>query len=538
MVELADRVSSTMYTTAAEHRLCNQLSAVIRKYPFPSGRLTFEPEKTALKKFMASERKCQLVNRRFHLFETLRSPEEVALRSASSYIKYVLGEIDYQAILGDCNFGNGASIGVAGNATNNARKILSESWSVTPGAYDYARAALKMDVHVFEALVSDKGTNTRHFCVDPDLFNQRFGEKARIIVNNNITFVPKTVKTLRTIAVEPLLNGYVQKGIDNFMRKRLKRVGIDLHDQTRNQNLAKQGSLVGEPDPYVTIDLSSASDSVSFGLCKYMLPHDWFYLLNSVRSPSYKLNGKVNPFHKFMTMGNGFCFPLETLIFASLCHVSYQERQLPDDFSVYGDDIIVRSSVANRVLELLRVCGFTINRDKTFLSGPFRESCGADWFEGDDVRPLNLDYEFESIENIFKFCNLARSKDSWYSILGQACEFLLTLVPPELYFTRPFKGNVDTALEVDLDCFMRSPFSKWNSNLQAWSWLEIRKSAVPDKLVHRLQGYNSILMRGACTGVQSSLPFAERYRARTKVCRVSYQGGWSLFLPYWFESRD
>lgn len=533
MVDLADYASSAVYTTAAEHRLCNQLAAVIRKYPFPMGRLNFDPERKAREKFLASEQKCKRVNQRFTLFMNLRSPEEKALRSASDYIGYTLGEIDYQEILGNCNFGDGASIGVAGNATNNARKLLSKSWSVTPGAYDYAKAALKMDIHAFEALVGSQGQNAVHFSVDPDLFNRKFGEKARLIDNNNITFVPKTVKTLRTIAVEPLMNGYLQKGIDIFMRKRLKRIGINLEDQSINQKLAKCGSMKDQTDPYVTIDLSSASDSISRELCRYMLPPDWFDLLNRVRCHSYKLDGVVRPFHKFVTMGNGFCFPLETLIFASLCKVAYTEFRLPEDFIVYGDDIIVRQSVAARVLKLLSVCGFTVNRDKTFLTGPFRESCGADWFEGEDVRPLNLDYEFDSIENIFKFCNLSRSKDSWKAIFGEACDYLVSLVPPDLMFTRPYKGNVDTALEVDLDAFLTSKFSRWNRNTQSWEWIEIGKTAVPDNAVRKLQGYESILMRGACTGAQSSLPFAERYTARTKIRRVSYQGASSTLLPDW-----
>lgn len=533
LVEYADLLSSTEYSTAGEHRLCNQIAAVIRKYPWPEGSVCFDPEKTAREKFYKSERKCARVNRRFSLFRSLRSPHEMALQGARSYISYVLGDVKLSSIWDDCGFGDGASIGVGGNATNNARKLLSKGWSVTPGAFVYARAALKVDIHAFELLCQEPDAN--HFSVDPDLFNRRFGEKARIIDYNNITFVPKTAKTLRTIAVEPLLNGYVQKGVDMFMRKRLLRVGIDLSDQTKNQRLAREGSLRDLADPYVTIDLSSASDSVATELCRDLLPPDWFDLMNQLRSQSYKLDGRVVPFEKFVTMGNGFCFPLETLIFASLCNVAYTECRLPPDFTVYGDDIIVRQSVANRVLKLLSVCGFTVNRDKTFLSGPFRESCGSDWFEGDDVRPINLDYAFDSIESVFKFCNLSASKDAWSAFFCQANEYLVSLVPPELMFTRPYKGNVDTALEVPMDCFLASPFSRWKRSTQSWSWLEIRKSASPDEGLVRLQGYETILMRGATMGAESSLPFAERYKARTKIARVSYQGGWSLFLPTWYS---
>jgi hypothetical protein len=353
-----------------------------------------------------------------------------------------------------------------------------------------------------------------------------------MVEHNKITFVPKTAKTLRTIAVEPLLCGYVQKGIDVFMRKRLKRVGIDLSDQIRNQDLARKGSIPGyDDDPYVTIDLSSASDSISIGLCRNLLPPDWFDLLNSVRSSYYTLNGGIFRYHKFVTMGNGFCFPLETLIFASLCNTAYCESSLQPDFSVYGDDIIVRQSVAARVLDLLKTCGFTANPNKTFLTGPFRESCGADWFKGEDVRPMTLDYELDSLQNVIKCCNLMRSKEWWKSFFYPAYEFLIGLIPKELLIVRPFKGNVDTALEVSHDMFLASPFSKWSVKTQSWSWVELRTRAISDIEIRRVTGYDVVLMRGAMMGIKSSDHFTYRRKTSTKFVRVCPSAGWSLWLP-------
>lgn len=531
LVEVADCISSNAFLTAAEHRLCNQFSALIRKYPFPPGSVSFDPRAKAMNSFVKSERKCKLINRKFLLYRNLRSPHENALSRARSWIAYVLGDLKLQDVYDLCEFGPGASIGIHGNATNMGRKILSHSWSVSPSAYYYARAALKCDPLMWELLLKE-GTHGPHFCYDIDLFNEAFDRKASIVNYNKLAFVPKTVKTERTIAVEPLLNGYLQKGLDLLMRKRLKRVGIDLNDQTLNQGLAQFGSLIGETDPYATIDLSSASDSISTELCRFLLPPDWFDFMNSTRSRSYLLDKVEKPYEKFTTMGNGFCFPLETLIFASLCNVAYQESFRKPDFTVYGDDIIVRSSVAPRVLELLRVCGFTANPNKTFLQGPFRESCGSDWFEGEDVRPINLDYAFDSIENIFKFCNLARSKASWEAILSEGLEFLESLIPPELLFTRPYKGNVDSALEVPFDKFLSSPFSKWNREIQSWSWLEIKTNAFEDFRLKRFAGYDVALMRSALMGALSSTPFAERRKTRTKVKRVAYSPGLSLFLPY------
>lgn len=529
LLDLADVISSTVYRTPAEHLLGNQLAAVIRKYPFPNGLLNRNPRAEATKIFFRSELKCKRVNRRFSLYMSLRSPHERALSNARSWVHHTLGDLHLSEIWNHCGFGPGASVGVSGNATNNARKLLARRWTCTPGAFYYARTATVLDPLIMELLL--KPPEKDQYCFDPEQFYITFRSKAELIDYNKITFVPKTAKVERTIAVEPLLNGFVQKGIDEVMRKRLLRVGIDLRDQSLNQRLAREGSLSIDPDPYVTIDLSSASDSVSTELCRYMLPPDWFEFLNSVRSSSYLLEGEKHAFHKFTTMGNGFCFPLETLLFASLCATAYNEHRLRHDFSVYGDDIIVRQSVAARVLELLRVCGFTANRRKTFLQGPFRESCGADWFEGEDVRPLNLDFRFDSLEAIFKFCNLARSKGAWERIFHESLEFLESLIPRELCFVRPYKGQADTALEVPLDVFMASPFSRWDRNIQSWSWFELLKIAWPDNLVKRVDGYPAVLMRGALTGSLARTPFAERRKTRTKIRVVAYSGALSIWTP-------
>jgi hypothetical protein len=537
LVEFADYLASTEYQTPAKHRLCNQVAAVIRKYPFPDGLLPYDPERKALDTFLACEHRCKRVNQRFTAFRKVRSPDEMALSYARSFIAHVLGDFNISDVFDNCSFGAGASLGIHGNATNSAQKILSKSWSVTPGAYYYSRAALKKDFYIFELLTGRK--DAPFFSLDPEEFNRSFGEKARIVDYNNIAFVPKTVKVHRTIAVEPLLNGYLQKGVDVLMRKKLKRVGINLEDQEPNKEFARKGSLTYKAsDAYCTIDLSSASDSVSIELCRNLLPPEWFEFLNAIRSHNYRLNGRVIPYHKFVTMGNGFCFPLETLIFASLCAASSTICRSKQDFLVYGDDLVVRKTVFPTLIKLLSLCGFKVNRDKTFFEGPFRESCGSDWFEGEDVRPIILDYRFDSLESIFKFCNMARSKDHCKMIFYESLEFLETLIPPILKFVRPYKGNADSCLEVPWDTFMASPYSRYHRKLQCWGWVELLTTPTPDERVKRFAGYHVALMRGAVTGVTSLTPFAERYSSRTKLCRRSYAGGYCIELPgsYFWDS--
>jgi hypothetical protein len=530
LIDFADQLSSKEVLTAAKHRVNGQIAAVIRKFPFPTGTVSFDPKGEATKTFFACEHKCKRVNQRFSAYRKVRSPHEMLLEKARSWIAYVLGEFNLSDVQSDAAFGAGASLGIHGNATNSARKLLSKSWTVSAGAHDYARAALKKDLLIWEYI--NKAPNQSFFSFDLDLFNSGFSSRAKIIDYNNITFVPKTAKVHRTIAVEPLLNGYLQKGVDSFMRKRLKRVGIDLRDQGINQRLSREGSLNWrDPNALCTIDLSSASDSISIELCRYLLPADWFYYLDSIRSHRFRLDGKIYTYQKFTSMGNGFCFPLETLIFASLCSAVCSSQGREQLFSVYGDDIIVQKAVFEPLVHLLHTCGFKVNPKKTFSEGPFRESCGSDWFEGEDVRPIILDYNLDSLQAIFKFCNMVRSKDHIKLIFYESLEFLEKLIPPTLMFTRPYSGNADTCLEVPWDVFMASPYSKWNRNLFCWSWVELLTSATPDDRVKRFAGFNIALMRGALTGINSSIPFAERYSSRTKLCRRSYCGTMSTFLP-------
>jgi hypothetical protein len=108
---------------------------------------------------------------------------------------------------------------------------------------------------------------------------------------------------------------------------------------------------------------------------------------------------------KFSSMGNGFTFELESLIFWAL------SKSVSDFVSVYGDDIIVDSTCRDRFVDLFRFCGFTTNESKSFWSGPFRESCGKHYFQGTDVTPIYQKDSDENIENLLASLNRLRR---WY----------------------------------------------------------------------------------------------------------------------------
>jgi hypothetical protein len=527
LITLADSLLSQLYDNPTDHFVANQFAALIRKFPFPEGLTSCQPLKEAKRKFWRAEHTCARVNQRFRAFNK-RSPYESLLSRARSFIAYCIGhEPDLLSIYENCGFGPGAAIGVHGNGTNLARKLLSESWSVTPSAFALGFAACRTHHQIYELLL-DSGDDT--VCYDPSVAYIAYAKRAKLVHNNKISFVPKTAKVHRTIAIEPLMNSYLQKGIDKLMRCKLKRVGINLQDQSLNQRMAREGSLDDSEDGFVTIDLSSASDSISRGVVANLLPPEWVELLNSTRSGAGTIDGVSFRYHKFCSMGNGFCFPLETLLFTAAC-VATDCGTPGIDFSVYGDDIIVRKKHSANLITFLSVLGFSVNSDKTFLQGPFRESCGADWFGGEDVRPFTLDFELDSLSSLFKFLNLSsRNERSKLFFLGVR-DVILSRIPTVFRFFRPFVGNEDSGIDVDKDEFLLCRHAKWNFSLQCWSWLELQSSGVGDTDVAKLRRYPRVLVMGALTGSASQKPFTLRNIAKTKIRRMAYSGATSLWIP-------
>lgn len=221
---------------------------------------------------------------------------------------------------------------------------------------------------------------------------KRYGH--RIVAGNRLSFVPKTSEISRSICTEPTLNMYLQKGIGYVLERWLKeRFKIDLSSQPElNRRLAQKGSVDGS---FGTIDLSSASDSISLLMLREILPEELFNWLDLARSPTVTFpGGGVSELYMVSSMGNGFTFPLETLLFSTIVLACYRvlgikpkyDRGGPSNWAVFGDDIIVRKDAYDFVIRSLKLFGFTPNDHKSFNSGEFRESCGGDYFRGHDIR--------------------------------------------------------------------------------------------------------------------------------------------------------
>lgn len=200
--------------------------------------------------------------------------------------------------------------------------------------------------------------------------------------------VPKTFKVQRTIACEPTVNAFLQKGVGRYIRsKLLSRCGIDLRYQA---DINRDLSFLARGCQLATIDLESASDTISTQVVRMLLPPSWYELLDNLRCKSTFVDSQRVYLEKFASMGNGYIFELETVIFRAIVEACYSLQGIEEDstIAVFGDDIICLSKIAPLVITALEFFGFSTNREKTFIEGDFYESCGRHWFKDLDVTPV------------------------------------------------------------------------------------------------------------------------------------------------------
>jgi hypothetical protein len=313
--------------------------------------------------------------------------------TARRKIASLLGEYDSSLWLDMCKWGPGATFSLKGVHANLDNKIREDRLSITATALPYFRRVISDDYHWLRS----RGIDAEGPC--------NLLKGFEVVRGCRVTTVPKSAKTERTIAIEPTANQFLQGGIGNYIRRRLKRTGIDLNDQTHNQNGARD-ALIRQ---FATVDLKAASDTVSRELVYELLPFDWARTMDCLRSKEYlSPKGEWHTFEKFSTMGNGFTFELETLIFWALSKAVLEIEGLTEQVLVYGDDIVIHEAAVPLLKEVFAFCGFTINTEKTHFASAFRESCGKHYFMGFDVTPIYQKEVPDVLEEVYRLANRLR----------------------------------------------------------------------------------------------------------------------------------
>lgn len=371
-------------TPIDDYRAAVQIQGFYKKNPWID--LGYDPKGKALEAFVMAELRCQETNRRL-VSELPARDVSQALVLAQRKIAWILGDVPDPDSL-QPRFGPGANTSIRRAQASLSGK-LSAQLACSEDMVPYVGAWLTLTpAWALHHCVKNAGMLPLW---EPDESYTR--QLVEVEVHHGkLVFVPKSAKTHRPIVVEPILNGFFQLGVGSFLKRRLKHCGLDLYDQENNRELARKGSLDGS---LATIDLSSASDTLAYEAVSKLLPFEWVEFLGSLRSGTITYNDLPPlPLEKFSSMGNGYTFELESLIFWALS-LACTEIVGGDirNIGIFGDDIIVETEVVPLLRAVLDWCGFEVNSSKSFWSGPFRESCGADWLLGKDVRPFFIKEE-------------------------------------------------------------------------------------------------------------------------------------------------
>lgn len=461
-------------------RLDRQAACFLKKYPFSDNENPFDPRANAIESWESAEQQCKLTNERltkeledktsdtFILLERMRL---IILRvlggdlSPSTLIKY----------LGEGRHGPGSTLtnSFGSGMVTEFYKFRDLPYSVSTTGLPYLKCAITLD-HRWLDYLESSGRRSKIPLTKRELGWRALSTSQSdlcddcVVIHDveRLAFVPKNARTFRAIGVGCTGNMYCQLGINSFLTECLMEVGVNLLDQTKNKSLAQQGSEFCfladgtlNKNQWSTADIRSASDTVAIALCRFVLPPFLYAVLDDLRMKAVDHNGHWI-LNKFMAMGNGTTFPLESLLFWAASQAAQEvfcDTPVGQAFtSVFGDDVIVRHHSYDKVAYALGLCGFVINQEKSFKEGPFKESCGGDYFLGKHVRPFYLRANLGDINDIYSICNRLSSGIMLGELHG-ACSglyrFLVGIIPVDRRTFGPLDLS-DTILQVPLD-YMR-----------------------------------------------------------------------------------
>lgn len=349
-----------------------QIESLMKRYRFVKDTYSDdELRELAIQGFLDTQTRLASVD-----LDSLDATSQRILDLAASYIAKVLGKYNDEEHRDLCKFGKKASVGVPAH-----KACLAERWELPITGSEQQIAWFDSEMSHIDC-VQEYWVN--QLDSDPNRSNYR------VTSDLKLTLVPKSYKSFRSIMPNTTIGSYMSYGLGEMIRKRLKRFGYNIKTlQMRHRVLACRASINNLD---VTADLSSASDSITVALVNRLFPPDWLEILHQSRIGTVVLpNGLRVESLTFCTMGIGYTFPLQTLVFLALLHAieaCFFPRLNRRHISVYGDDMIYSSRMHHLVLLYMSRFGFVINDDKTFVDSPFRESCGGDYYRGVDVRPF------------------------------------------------------------------------------------------------------------------------------------------------------
>jgi len=490
-----------------------QLKLFLSKVPFRGDKDSCR--QAAIETFLDGERRCRETNKRLEvlfsnpqkwldLSSLLESERDLVLRVRAEFFR-IFGDFDvdkFERIIKSASrFGPGQTADDvrgyedADKDTRDERKVrcstihkMSRSLYLTSASRPYLKPLLRAnhsftktlylsslpkdnpnfwDYTIATAKVLYEGDDVIRFIDDTMVHEQNY---------DRISFVAKNATTDRTIGLQTGVTGMLQLSAGKEMKTSLLNSGINLYDQSINQMLALQGSLHNH---VATMDLKNASQTIAKNAVKLVVPIEWYMFLVSLRAesgllhqPKFGYDGELIRYESFSSMGNGYTFELESGIFCAIVRavvgLGSKKHHL---ISIYGDDIICPSEDAEAVRRALEWFGFQINEDKTFVDGPFRESCGVDSYKGKNIRPMVISRRIRSYRDIWFLLNKISYTclDRRSLLLQDVYHTLWGLLPTELILPGPLtfafkphetrEGSFELDVD-DLESGVKMPLSK------------------------------------------------------------------------------
>lgn len=314
-----------------------------------------------------------------------------------------------------------------------------------------------------------------------------------------LDFVPKDEESVRIIAKSGSLQTSIQRQVGLCIAACLFAEGIDLKDQTVNQEWAEIGSLTGL---IATVDLSSASDNIALHSLTYF-PEYYRDIIEGARDAYVTTkSGQRHKLEKVAGMGNGFIFEYETVLFYAMalavCDTTLSDASL---VTVYGDDIIIPSGATSLLERFFLYNGFTFNRNKSFdcLNG-FRESCGKHYYKGADITPFFIRGEIHELGDKFHVFNGLQEWSNRTGIpLTKTLALILSSIPVKDRHLVPISWSSRSGLHYEVpDC--KLPVESWSKRYQRKI---ITYRAVRPRRISEIGKMPSIvLMRGSLLSLQ------------------------------------
>jgi hypothetical protein len=366
--------------TVGRFKRYKQIENFLKKYRFEHDIFTDdELEHSTNEAFIEDQKRLQSPQRRTMLTQRV-------LQRARTIARRILGELSEEEIVKNVRFGRKSSIGCPLDVAYLDFKLSdTDAFTGTSDSFRFFSEMVLPGDDVLRRMLVRFG---QHLDSDHVKLNYNY---------LNLINVPKAWKSYRGITPLTLIGLLLSYGIGRVIAARLAAAGLDIRFlQETHRRLVRTFSL---SCGHVTADLSAASNSILSDVLNAVLPRPWYKLLRKTFVRQLKIGPDQRTISNasVLPMGNGATFPVETLVFYCLIKAIGELTSTKGIYSVYGDDLIYPSSIHRYVCRIFPDLRLQLNLDKTFVSYPFRESCGADYYKGQDVRSYYLKGEAEEL---------------------------------------------------------------------------------------------------------------------------------------------